>query len=232
MLDDPSIDGIFVDANIKVLVESYFLNLKKVEKEKAEKIREGYDKLLTEINNNLRPENIIIANIIRARLENGGLDYLDYFDGSYLEGFEHNVGGISRPDYMAKGIACAQEAARQGKIVTFCIGLGEALDKDSSGIGLDEARKGVESLAAVDDRLNYVAAMFLVIAEQYSYFLPYDGTWGVDGKHVNRTWMYTFPVFRKRLGPPKGPAKKLVLFILVSLNTALFGWISRPKKEN
>ncbi|HIG52684.1 MAG TPA: hypothetical protein EYG11_23340 [Candidatus Latescibacteria bacterium] len=209
MLDDPSIDGIFVDANIKVLVESYFLNLKKVEKEKAEKIREGYDKLLTEINNNLRPENIIIANIIRARLENGGLDYLDYFDGSYLEGFEHNVGGISRPDYMAKGIACAQEAARQGKIVTFCIGLGEALDKDSSGIGLDEARKGVESLAAVDDRLNYVAAMFLVIAEQYSYFLPYDGTWGVDGKHVNRTWMHTFPVFRKRLGPPKGPATKI-----------------------
>ncbi|MEE2871435.1 MAG: putative glycoside hydrolase, partial [Candidatus Latescibacterota bacterium] len=29
MLDDPFIDGIFIDANIKALVESCFLNLKK-----------------------------------------------------------------------------------------------------------------------------------------------------------------------------------------------------------
>ena len=126
---------------------------------------------------------------------------------------------------MAKGIACAQEAARQGKIVTFCIGLGEALDKDSSGIGLDEARKGIESLEAVDDRLNYVVAMFLVIAEQYSYFLPYGGTWGVDGKHVNRTWMHIFPMLERDWVDPKAPQQKMTLFIHVSLNTALFGWI-------
>jgi hypothetical protein len=212
MLDDPSIDGIFIDANIKVLVEGYFLNQKKVSKEKVKKVREGYDKLLTEININLQQENIILANIIRARLDRGGLDYLKYFDGSYLEGFEHNVGGVSKPDYLAKGIACAQRAARQGKIVAFTIGLGDALDKDSSGIGLDEARKGIESVETVEHRLNYAAAMFLIIAEQHSYFHPHAGTYGVrttvNRKQKNKLWMKTPLIFKKKLGSPKGAAIK------------------------
>jgi hypothetical protein len=36
LLNDPSIDGILIDANIKVLVEGYFLRSKKVSKEKYE----------------------------------------------------------------------------------------------------------------------------------------------------------------------------------------------------
>ncbi len=211
MLGDPSIDGIFIDANVKVLVDAYFSKARNVGKEKAEKLIEGYHQILATVNQELRPENIILANLIRARFETGGLDHIHHFDGSYLEGFEHNVGGVSRPDYIAKGIGHAQEAARQDNILAFSIGLGEAIDKDSSGIGLDEARKGIASIEAIDERLNYVTAMFLMIAERYSYFYPHD-TYVVrtnaKGKQVNRTWMHTFPMFSKRLGPPTGLAKR------------------------
>ncbi len=85
------------------------------------------------------------------------------------------------------------------------------MDQDSSGIGLDETREGVESLDAVSARLNYVTAIFLVIAEKYSYFHPHSGyvvRRDAEGKQINRTWLVDLPVFQKRLGPPKGPATK------------------------
>tara|TARA_R110000850_G_scaffold145753_4_gene267964 strand:+ start:3271 stop:4446 length:1176 start_codon:yes stop_codon:yes gene_type:complete len=211
MLGDPSIDGIFIDANIKVLEKGYFERGKKVGEEKAEDLIKGYHHLLSKINEEIRPQNIILANLIRARFETGGLDYLHYFDGSYLEGFEHEVGGVSKVDYVAKGIAHAQEAARRGKLLAFTAGLGEAIDEDSSGIGLDETRRSVSNLEAVEERLNYLTALFLVIAEKYTYFYPHDGfvvRAKGHGEQINRTWMHDFPIFKKRLGPPKGPAIK------------------------
>ena len=69
------------------------------------------------------PNKLMIANILRARFENGGLEYLDYFDGSYLEMFFHNVGKASYEEYVAKGIDAIQKAARQGKIIAFTSGL-------------------------------------------------------------------------------------------------------------
>lgn len=208
MLNDPSINGIFIDANIKVLDHGYFSRGKKLGAEKATQLIAGYDQLLTRLNDERRQDSIILANIIRARFEDGGLSYLKYFDGSYLEAFEHNVGGVSKPDYLAKGIASAQQAARAGSILAFSIGLGDAMATDSSGIGLDEARHSIKSLKVVQKRLDYITAIFLVIAEPYSYFLPFGSTYGVDGAHNNRTWMHTFPIFEKKLGPPKGPATR------------------------
>jgi hypothetical protein len=35
----------------------------------------------------LREEKLIVANIIRARFDDSGLQFLNYFDGFYLEGF-------------------------------------------------------------------------------------------------------------------------------------------------
>ncbi len=211
MLADPLIDGLFIDANIKVLHHEYFPKWKNVGEEKAGQMRAGYQRILSRIEAELRPEKVILANIIRARLPNGGMETLEHFDGSYLEGFEENVDGVSRPDYVAKGIGYAQEAARQGKIIALTMGLGKALGKDSSGIGLDESREKVGSLDAVRERVDYVTALFLVIAEKDSYFYPHDG-YGVGqdetGNQINRLWLVDLPVFQKRLGPPKGPATK------------------------
>ncbi len=211
MLTDPSIDGVFIDANIKVLIGSYFGKGKKLGDEKADALIDGYHKLLTGINNEFRDDNIILANILRARFENAGLEYMEYFDGSYFEAFEHNVGGVSKPDYVVKGIEAGQKAAQDGKILAFTAGLGKALAKDSSGIGLDEARGKLASLEHVQKRLDYLMAIFLTMAEKYSYFFPTDG-YGVTtdrkGNQRNRTWMHTFPAFNNRLGAPKGPAKR------------------------
>lgn len=202
MLDDPSIDGIFIDANIKVLVDGYFLRQKKVGDEQYRRLKDGYGQLLTQIDAEFSSDNIVFGNIIRARLENGGLDYLSYFDGSYLEGFEHSVGGVSRPDYIAKGIEAAQTAARQGKILAFTLGVQDALNQGNGG-DLDRN----EALLA---RVNYTAALFLIVAEKYSYFYPVDqmGVMTRGGKQRNRLWMQTLPIFTKPLGPPKGPAVK------------------------
>jgi len=202
MLDDPSIDGIFIDANIKVLVDGYFLSQKKVGDEQYQRLKDGYGQLLTQIDAEFRSDNIVFGNIVRARLKNGGLDYLSYFDGSYFEGFEHTVGGVSRPDYIAKGIEAAQTAARQGKILAFTLGVQKAL-KQGNGADLDSNK-------ALCARVDYAAALFLIVAEKYSYFLPVDqmGVVTRGGKQHNQLWMQTLPIFKERLGPPKGPAVK------------------------
>ena len=166
MLNDRSIDGIFIDANIKVLVDGYFLRQKKVEGEQYQRLKDGYDQLLRQIDGEFRSDNIVLGNIIRARLEHGGLDYLRYFDGSYLEAFEHNVGGVSRPDYIAQGIEAVQAAARQGEIVAFTLGVEKALGQSNGG--------DFDSNEALHVRVNYAAALFLIVAEKYSYFFPVD----------------------------------------------------------
>ncbi len=204
MLKDPAIDGLFIDANIKVLIGHYFANSKKLGVDKAQALIDGYHTLLTGINDEFRRDNIILANIIRARFENAGLEYMEYFDGSYFEGFEHNVNGISKPDYLVKGIEAGQKAARNGKILAFTSGLGKELKKDSSKIGLDEARNNIESVKQVQQRFDYLTAIFLIIAEEHSYFYPHDGY----GVKKSRTWMQDFPIFDNRLGAPKGPAKR------------------------
>jgi len=212
MLSDPNIDGIFVDANIKVWVTPYFAKWNKMGDEKARQIQEGYHKLMTRLNEKHRKDKIIFANILRARFENGGLEFMNYFDGSYLENFEKKVGRLaSRPDYIAKGIACAQKAARDGKIIALTMGMGKAMGKDNSRIGADEVRHRLDNLDNIQERLDYVTALFLVIAEKYSYFHPHDGyavRETAKGKQVNRLWMKDLPIFKKKLGPPKGPASK------------------------
>jgi hypothetical protein len=211
MLDESAIDGIFIDANIKVLIGGYFANGKKLGKAKAQDLITGYHELLTSINTEFRQDNIILGNVIRARFDNAGLEYMEYFDGSYFENFELNVGGISKPDYLAKGIEAGQKAAQNGKILAFTAGLGDSLAKDSSGIGLDEARHKIDSLEFVQKRVDYLTAIFLTMAEKYSYFYPHDGlgvTTDRQGNQNNKTWMQTFPIFNRKLGAPKGPATR------------------------
>lgn len=211
MLNDPAIDGVFIDANIKVLIHKYFSKMKGLGDKKAEELIDGYHVLLNKINNEFRDDNIVLANLIRARFENAGLEYIEYFDGSYFENFELNVNGVSRVDYIVKGIEAGQKAGKEGKILAFTAGLGDIQENDSSGIGLDEARKSINDINHIQKRLDYLTAIFLVMAEKYSYFYPHDG-FGVHterkSKKVNRTWMKNLPIFNKRLGEPKGPAKR------------------------
>lgn len=196
----PYIDGLFVDGNIKVLEPGYLKQ--EVGADKKNAVVEGYRAMMGQLPVMIGPDKIVVANIIRARFPDAGLEYLNYFDGSYIECFELAVGKMSRAEYIAKGIAAIQSAARQGKIIAFTMGMGTPRQ---SAMGIDEARAKIADDTLLQRRLIYALATYLVCAEKYSYFLPHDG-YGADGK--NRTWMRDIPELTRPLGAPKGPAVK------------------------
>lgn len=200
MCASPVIDGIFIDGNIKALEDGYLR--RSVGKEKKAEVKAAYHKMMAALPSAIGQDKLIVSNIIRARFDDSGLEALEYFDGSYLEGFEHAVKGMSRKDYMAKGLAAMQEAARSGKIIAFTIGMGEA---QGSEMGIDESRAAIDSIASIQERLTYTLALFLICAEKYSYFMPTDG-YGVDNGQ-SKLWMQDIPEFSRPLGKPLGPAR-------------------------
>jgi len=200
MTQDSAIDGIFLDGNIKALERKYLL--KQIGASKKEQTIQGYHQLMKQTREAIGPDKLMIANILRARLDDGGLEYLDYFDGSYLEGFFHNVGNASYEEYVAKGIAAIQNAARQGKIIAFTSGL--APSKNNSKLGIDEGHGLVGSDQQAGDALSYPLGIFLICAEKYSYFRAHEGY----SANTNQRWMRWFPEYDRPLGPPLGPAKQ------------------------
>mgnify|MGYP001119994834 CR=1 FL=1 len=198
------IDGIFIDGNIKVLEPNYLTPM--LGAEQREDVVDAYHDVLRKLRHGIDRDKLIIANIIRARLPDAGAEHLRYFDGSYIEGFEHAVKGYSREEYMAKGIEAIQSAARSGKIIAFTIAMGDN-SADAGSAGIDESRKRVsEWSAAVQQRFIYSLALFLICAEEHSYFMANDGYGVDDGKSV--FWMDAIPEYSYPLGAPKGRAKQ------------------------
>lgn len=193
------IDGIFLDGNIKALEPGYLR--REIGQGRKQKVADGYQLMMKDLQDKIPADKIILANIIRARLTDSGLSYMEYFDGSYLEGIETPAGGLTRVEYLAKGINAIQRAARNGKIICMSIGLGEAA---LTGLKIDDRREKLATGANIQPRLDYCLALFLVCAEKYSYFLPHDG-YNVN-KNGSSIWLSRFPEYEKRLGPPKGLA--------------------------
>jgi len=200
MTQDPAIDGIFFDGNIKAL-EPRYLAREIGDKKKKETI-DGYHLMMKQTRDAIGPNKLMVSNIIRARFQDGGLEYLDYFDGSYLEGFFHNVGKASYEEYIAKGIDAMQKAARQGKIIAFTAGLNTPTN--NSEMGIDEGHRKVESYEQAHKNLIYPLGIFLICAEKYSYFRVHEGYEATKDEH----WMRWFPEYERPLGKPLEPAKK------------------------
>lgn len=201
MAGHEQIDGIFIDGNIKAL-EPVFLG-KEIGAEKKSQVEAGYEEVMKDLYERTGEDKLLIANLIRARLPNSGLEYLNYLHGSYIEGFELEANGLTHLEYLAKGIDAVQKAACNGKIICFSMGLGMA---KHTGIGIDDTRMKAEKGSPYQDRLTYSLSIFLVCAEKYSYFLAHDG-YSVNGDDSS-VWLKLFPEYKKPLGPPKGPAKK------------------------
>ena len=51
-------------------------------------------------------------------------EFIHYFDGSYLEGIEAQANGLTRLEYLTKGIAAVQQAAREGEDYMHVDGIG------------------------------------------------------------------------------------------------------------
>ena len=119
---DPAIDGIFLDGVVKIL-EPAFLKSEIGEEKKAAELA-GYETLMEDTRKMLGPQKLMVANVLRARFPDSGLSHMKTLDGSYIEGFEGAV-GMSKKDYVAKGMEAFQKAAQQGSIIAFTCGLGE-----------------------------------------------------------------------------------------------------------
>ncbi|QXP63046.1 putative glycoside hydrolase [Polaribacter sp. HaHaR_3_91] len=200
--ENPFIDGVFLDANIKVLVPGFFNS--RVGEEKQEAIKSGYLSMMADLESQLGDDNLLIANILRVRpeFEDSGRAYLKFFDGSYIEGFEHESFGMAYEDYLAQGIEAVQKSAREGKVIAMSLGIGKGLKNAEAGI--DDVRKKVSKHEDFSKRLEYLLAIFLVCAEKYSYVYPHDGY----GTEKSAVWLKTFPQYEKPLGKPLGFAKR------------------------
>ena len=195
------IDGIFLDGAIKAL-EPAFLG-RELGRERKQEVADGYDVMMRDLRKRAPSDALLVANLIRARLPDSGLEYLQYLDGSYLEAIEAAVGGMSRTEYLGKGISATQKAARDGKIICFSMGLGKAALAASK---IDDSRKRLGPGANTQPRLEYCLALFLICAEKYSYVYPHDG-YSVNNND-SAVWLKRFEEYDYPLGPPKGPAVK------------------------
>jgi hypothetical protein len=199
---DPAIDGLFLDGNVKVLEPTYLLG--EIGKAKKESVLDGYTAMMEATRRALGPEKLMLANVLRARFPDSGMGRLRAFDGSYIEAFETTVGKIPVKDYVAKGIAAFQEAARQGAVIAFTAGLGE----ESGDAGkanearTDEIRTALKKEDDNNRRFQYLLALFLICAEKHSYVFAHDG---YDAKNSTQ-WRKPRPEFERPLGAPKGPA--------------------------
>ncbi|WP_197440933.1 putative glycoside hydrolase [Thalassoglobus neptunius] len=200
----PHIDGVFLDGNVKALEPNFLRN--QIGASRKDETIDGYHSLTKQTREAIGPDKLMVANILRARFDNAGLEYLDTFDGSYLEGFFHNVEGVSYEEYVAKGIDAMQQAARQGKIIAFTSGMipPGAETRNTSVLGIDEPHRIAGSDDQTKSSLVYPLAIFLICAEKHSYFRIHEG-YSAD---ENTRWMRWFPEYDRPLGPPKGPAQR------------------------
>lgn len=172
-IESPFIDGVFLDANIKVLIPGFFGSRVGVQKQRE--IVSSYLKMMKELKAGIGKDNLLIANIIRVRPEfkDVGREYLKYFDGGYLEGFEQENFGMNYAEYLSEGFSAFQKSAQEGNIVTLSIKLSKGVILDLKE--LDDKNRSVKLGENLNERLDYVLAIFLVCAEKYSYVYPHDG---------------------------------------------------------
>ena len=192
MSQKPEIDGIFVDGNVKILSDSYLLYA--MGQTKKNQLVTGYEIMMDSLRTKMNSDKISFANLIRATLPDAGISYMNYFDGTYLENFTGDK------DYYAKGIAAAQSVARSGKIVAFTFDLDAVL---TNPMPVDQ--NGYVILTTeLQNKFNYLLAVYLICAEQYSYFLINDSYNLNPGGSA--LWLQKFAEYDKPLGAPTGPA--------------------------
>lgn len=199
---DPAIDGLFLDGVVKVLRKGFLNN--DIGKDKKAAVRTGYEAMMHETREALGPDKILVANVLRAGIPESSSVELKRFDGTYIEGFEQAPSPEMRKENVAKGIEAFQKAAREGYLVAFTAGL-SGLNEEEGELNpqsTDEIRQGLEKNEKYNDRFEYLLALFLVCAEEHSYFLAHDGY----RSDTSKVWMKRPPELERPLGAPKGPA--------------------------
>ncbi|MHC4221365.1 MAG: putative glycoside hydrolase [Planctomycetota bacterium] len=192
------IDGIFVDASFKVFFYNDIRN--KIGAKKHDKLMAGYIAMMKQTREKIGPDKIMLPNLVRAKFSDSGLGKIKYFSGSYLERVTVPM-DMSYEEYLAKGMAAVQKAARQGYII--------AMRVEPTLIPPFRTNEEFEELPKdqrekfLRDNITYPLAVFLIVAEKYSYF-NYSIGYGAE----QAIWHQHYGEFEKPLGKPKGHAKK------------------------
>lgn len=205
-VENPMIDGVFLDGNIKALYPPFLEQA--ISPEESAEYRVAYDETMRELREAIGPDKLMHANIIRGLFPDTGLGSLRaHFNGSYMECVETVMDDSSYEDYVARGIEAARQAAEEGYIITFHMGPKAVLQNDLKGkkIIVDDSFSG-ESIDEdkLQARFEYCLAMFLILAGEQSYF-NYTPTYAADDTDSWRRW---YPEYDKPLGPPLGPATR------------------------
>lgn len=187
---DGGCDGIFADALLQVTAEG---KRRQLGEERYVALNEGLLAMMEETRRKLGPEKLVLYNGLRGER---GKEFLPSTNGAMIEHFGHFSG--KGKEKMAADLEAMQAAAKAGKIVCLKAWPGfDWLDKEMM-------RKPHEELVRLArERVTFPLACFLVAAERNCYFCY---TWGYTEKHGTFDW---YPEFDRKLGPPKGGAKRV-----------------------
>ncbi|MDF7806653.1 putative glycoside hydrolase [Pontiellaceae bacterium B12219] len=136
-----------------------------------------------EVNNKL-----MVGNVIRNERHNGGREYMRFYDGSYLErwNFPYSDSGQSTADAVCASIQLMREASSKGRMIFFKTGENSA----------------ASSMEEMEADMPYHLALYLIVAEEYSYFAYQDTVNALeDDFQWETSWMTEFS---RPLGAPLG----------------------------
>lgn len=188
MADHPDIDGVFIDAICKVNA-------------RGDDYVAGYMKMARKLREELGPNELLLANAVRASEPSANLHHLEYLDGSYCERWGVPMGGESYENYVAKSIEAMKETVGQGKILLFSAGPG--------AYGREESRAASQKTPGemrqwMRENITYPLGVFLLVAGKHSYFewtCTPDALQGALQDHE-------YEEYHKPLGQPLGPADR------------------------
>ena len=207
LLEDPNIDGIFIDkANGG---EVPLLN-GKGELEAPEGKVQSYIDLKERA-----PEgSFLTGNILRTNRSGGNRELLHIFNGTYLESWEKVNGDCLVTMTKADTICASLQLIREARVKGFDVftnfrelkwhrmhSRDERVDKLVAAGRVEEIREGMK------EALQYPLAFYLITAEPYSYFQYQTST---DPEMPEFCWNSKahFDEFRNPLGKPLGPPVK------------------------
>jgi len=219
----PSFDGVLIDAFPKAIAP-WGPRVKATGRSQEELLEanKALHLLLRENVGRNRGEGILMGNALRSTFTDCLKSYVDaYLHGSYLEAVEQKSAVLYGP-HLAHLIDTCIQVQEEGGQKVMCITLSPDFPPRPPEDGKPGGRVKVHvydevasaDLASLDNQgkikrmreaFEYKLALGLILATDYAYF-GYASTHIASGPAA--LWAPDYPEFRKRLGPPLGPAVK------------------------
>ena len=191
---DPAVDGVFVD-KVHSYEGSFFDDIGEP--------ANNYIRMLDSLGKSLPDSSLYIGNTIRNERWNGNREQMRYQDGSYLErqGIIYRGSGQTEVEARVVNLQLMREMATKGKLVMWRLGAGYSDIMAAPAVQTEE-----NMIQYFKDAFEFPLAMYLISAEEYTYF-GYLET--VDATHEKYLYLTDYITELNRpLGEPLGPPTK------------------------